>query len=355
MGLTDSKIILCSLLILTACGNHEARDEKPAAKTIVKTATVEEQPVSTTLTLNGRVACDEGLLRKLYIPCTGKVTGIRVEIGDRVRRGQVLATLNSQDAASYHKELRDAESQLRVAERELRTAEDLYASAMLSDRELATAREQVVRLKGEHERLQSVAHINGYQGGAVASITSPINGYVTAKSVYNSCYVDETNNDTPAFEIADLSRVWIVADVYENDLSRIREGAAVTVTTLAWPGEAFHGRIDKACNVFDSESKTMKVRITLPNPDGKLVPGLFANVSVAVASACTTALTVPSASIIFEDGQHYVVLRHDQSYERRPVNILQSNDTITWIAGNLHRGDCVVSQNALLVFEKVKR
>ena len=353
--------IIFSLVALTVCGCHDAKEEKQPSQqgnlpegVVATTATVEEQALCETLTLSGRVACDERLLRKLYIPCTGKIGGISVETGDKVRRGQVLATVSSQDAATHEKELRDAESGLRVAERELRTAEDLYASQMLSERELAAAREEVVRLRAEWERLQQVAGINGYQGGSTATITSPIDGYVTAKSVYNSCYVDETNNDTPAFEIADLSRVWVVADVYENDLARLREGAAATVTTLAWKDETFHGRIDKVYNVIDSESKTMKVRIALPNPDGKLVPGIFASVCVSIPSSQPTALTVPAQSIIFDGGRHYVVVQRGPSLEHREIDVLQTTDTLAWVCGDLRPGEEVVCKNALLVFNQTK-
>ena len=329
---SNSKTILCAMTLLVAfcaCGD-KAEQTAPPADTVLKTAPVAETPLSEELSLSGRVVCDEGLLRKLYIPCTGIISDIRVEIGDRVSRGQVLVTVHSQDAASYQKELSDAESQLRVAERELRMAQDLHESGMLSDKELAAANEDVVRLKVERERLQAVAHINGYHGGSRASIASPIHGYVTAKSVYNNGYVDETNNDTPAFEIADMSRVWVVADVYENDLSRVHEGASVRVTTLAWKDDVFTGKIDKIYHVLDDESKTMKVRITLDNPDGKLVPGIYACVQVSVPSTKPVALTVPSQSVVFE------------------------HDTTTWVSGSLRRGEQVVCQNALLVFNDLK-
>lgn len=352
----NGKTTICAtalLMALGACGGKEAR-WTPPADTVIRTAPVNERPLCEELLLNGRVTCDEGLLRKLYIPCTGKISGIRVEVGDRVGKGEVLATMNSQDAASCQQELNDTESQLRVAERALSMAQDLHAGGMLSDKELAAADEEVVRLQGARERLQAVAHINGYDGGSQARIISPIDGYVTARRVYNNGYVDEANNDTPAFEIADMSRVWVVADVYENDLSRVREGAAVRVTTLAWKDEAFVGKIDKIYHVLDDESKTMKVRVTLDNPDGKLVPGIFACVQVSVPSARPVALTVPSGSVVFEHGSHYVVVRRGKAFERRKVEVLSANDTVAWVSGSLHCGEQVVSHNALLVFNDLK-
>ena len=349
-------IVTCTVVVLAACISCEHKElrEAPPEDAPVTLAEVAERPLCEELTLNGRVACDERLLRKLYIPCTGVISEVRVETGDEVRRGQVLAVMSSQNAAAYQKELSDAASHLRVAERELLTAQELYESDMLSERELATAREEVVRLRAEHERLQSVAGINSYQGGASATIVAPISGRVTAKNVYSNFYVDETNNDMPAFEIADMSRVWIVADVYENDLPKVHEGADVTVTTLAWPDEVFAGQIDKVYHVIDPESKTMKVRITLTNPEGKLVPGIFASVRVSLPSPQPRALTVPSASIIFEDGCNYVVVKHGLSYALRPIEVLHATDTLAWVSGSLHPGEQVGCQNALLVFNDIK-
>jgi cobalt-zinc-cadmium efflux system membrane fusion protein len=114
-------------------------------------------------------------------------------------------------------------------------------------------------------------------------LRSPISGYVTAKNIYNDSYVgpEDSGDGGEALEIANLSRVWVIADVYESDIAKIHQGAAVTVTTMVYDGEVFHGHIDKVYQVLDSESKTMKVRITLDNARGLLRPGMFATVHVS--------------------------------------------------------------------------
>lgn len=349
-------IVLLGLVvaILSSCGAgcDERGDER--LNSVVKTSNVEFGVIEEELLLNAKVTCNERSMRKIYIPCTGKIGDVAVEVGDRVKRGELLAVVSSQDAASYRKELSDAESGLRVAERNLITASELFEHGMLSERDYNEASEEVVRLKAEHERLKAVANINGYHGSATANILAPISGYVMTKSVYNDSYIDDTNNDLPAFEIADISEVWVVADVYENDIAKVHEGANVKVSTLAWPGVMFDGKIDKRFNMIDPESKTMKIRVVLKNPEERLIPGIFASVHVAIESTRMESLKVPSESVVFENGQNYVMLKRGSSFQAIPVDVLRMDRVTTWIEGDLKRGDEVATQNALLVFNDIK-
>lgn len=340
--------------ILSSCGagREERGDER--LNSVVKTSKVEFGVIEEELLLNAKVACNERSMRKIYIPCTGKIGDVTVEVGDRVKRGELLAVVSSLDAASYQKELSVFESGLRVAERNLITASELFGHGMLSVREYNDASEEVVRLKAEHERLKAVANINGYHDSAKANILSPISGYVMTKSIYNDSYIDDTNKDQPAFEIADISEVWVIADVYENDIAKVQEGANVKVSTLAWPGVMFDGKIDKRFNMIDPESKTMKVRVALRNPDEILIPGIFASVHVATESSRMESLKVPSESVVFENGQNYVILKRGSSFDAVSVDVLRMDMVTTWIEGNLQRGDEVVTQNALLMFNDIK-
>ena len=106
---------------------------------------------------------------------------------------------------------------------------------MASDKEVEEAQSRVDMALSEKERLGAVAHVNGYAASSIASITAPMSGYLFAKSVYNGSYIDDTNNDTPAFEIANLESVWVVADVYESDIKHIALGEKVYITVLAYP------------------------------------------------------------------------------------------------------------------------
>lgn len=343
-------------LIVSCTGNktNEGVDSNKAMdslRSVITTATVEEQPMSDELLLNGDIACDESLVGKVFLPCTGRVSGVSVEVGDRVTKGQTLAVVHSTDAAEQQADLNTAKSQLRVAERQLQMEQDMHASGMASDKDVAEARAQVAQLRSQLGRLAATSAINRYGSGSTAVLKAPLTGFITAKNVYNDSYIDDSGNDVPAFEVADISRVWVVADVYESDIAKVHQGSAVTVTTMAYPNRLFRGRIDKIYSMIDADSKTMKVRITLQNREGLLKPGMFATVHVQLDGDRHQACSVPAEAVVFENGNSYVVVRQGSSYQRRQVWPIHSTDSRVWLRdGDVQAGETVVVKNALLVY-----
>lgn len=347
---------LAGLLSLAACSpsKKEAATNtyRSLRSEVVETTPVEKRAFGEELTLNGDVRCDEALVRKVFIPCSGRVSGLTVEVGDQVAAGQRLAIIHSEEAADYNKGLADADAQIKMAQRDYQMKQDMHRSGMVSDKEVAEAREQLLMARNERSRLSAVAGINGFGGKATAVLRSPICGYVTAKNIYNDSYVGQDSGDGgEALEIANLSRVWVIADVYESDIAKIHQGAPVTVTTMAYDGEVFHGHINKVYRVLDSESKTMKVRITLDNARGLLRPGMFATVHVATGGGSAALCCVPAKAIVFDGGVDYVVKEIGKGrYQRQPVKAEHVGHDYAYILSGLQPGERVVSKNALLVF-----
>lgn len=349
-------LLLTGIALMAACSNKSQQAEAEKQLTAIErgkvmaTDTVSVRSIDDELVLNGDVTCDEALLRKVFVPCTGKVTGLKVEVGDRVTRGQLLAIIHSEGAADYRKSLNDAEAQLRMARRDYAIAQDMQMSGMASDKDVEEAHERVEMAKAEHQRLADVAHINGYNGKSVAALTAPIAGHIIAKRIYNDAYVSDDNNDEPAIEIADLRKVWVIADVYESDIAKVHQGAEAVVTTMAYPDVRFAGRIDKVYSVLDSQSKTMKVRVCLDNPDGILRPGMFASVRVSLAAGGRRMAAVPSQAVIFDSGHDYVMVVTPKRVERRPVRVAHTSAGYSYIASGVESGEVVVTKNALLYF-----
>ena len=348
-------IIVIALAFASCKSNSNAPQKSSKNHTdnlaqVITTTTVKERPMNDELLLNGNISCDESLMGKVFIPCTGRVNGVHVEVGDHVARGQVLAVVHSTEAAENTQDLSDARAQLRVALRELRMKKDMQASGMTSDKDVAEARAQVSLLKAQLNRLAVVSGINNYHQGSNAILRSPISGFIISKSVYNDSYVDESSNDTPAFEIADISRVWVIADVYESDIAKVHQGSNVYVTTMAYPDKIFTGKINKIYSMIDEDSKTMKVCITLDNPSGLLKPGMFANVHVTLQEQIHLALCVPAESVIFENGNNYVIVKHGNTYQRQQVTPIHSTDRYIWISSGVRPNDVVVCKNALLMY-----
>lgn len=349
---------LCALLAGCQAGTGDGRE--PIAAThdeeiVITTIQASEGFVNDELVLNGAIACDESKVSKLYIPCSGKVQGVQVEIGDRVERGQLLCAVFSQEAAEHEKLLSDIANEIRIAERELAMRKELHEAGLASDRELMEAQSEVDKAHAERKRLQSVAGVQGFAGQAQASLTAPIAGYVVAKSVYNGSYIDDTNNDTPAFEIANLSSVWVTADVYESDIRKIRPGEQVRITVLAYPGEPIEGRIDKIYKTLDEESKTMKVKVRIANAEERFLPGMFANVHVTLEGAGRRMIEVPAESVIFENGNNYVVVRDNEGkFHRRLVKVAHQDERHAYIASGVKAGETLVEKNAILQYYALK-
>lgn len=349
-------IILAGLLVMTSCKEKNTQAEAEKQLTAIEkgmvtaTAAAELRDLDDELLLNGDVMCDEALLRKVYVPCTGRVSVLTVEVGDHVNSGQRLAVVHSEGAADYRKAMNDAEAELRMAQRLYDMQQDMHKSGMASDREVEEARDRLLTAKAEHQRLNDVASINGYNDKSDAALVAPISGYVISKRIYKDSYVSDDNNDEPAIEIADLHKVWVIADVYESDIAKIRQDAEVTVTTMAFPEVEFRGKINKIYSVLDSESKTMKVRINLGNTEQKLRPGMFANVRVSLSGCGKRMPAVPSSAVIFDNGKDYVMIPTADGYERREVRVAHASAGYSFIASGVKAGEEVITKNVLLYF-----
>lgn len=355
--MTTKMLLLTAVAVmLAACAGkdkqaaNEKRLDRQEKRNVVETTRVTMQPVSDELELNGEVACDEQLLRKVFIPCTGRVSGVSHVVGDYVQAGTLLGVVHSEQAADYHKGLADADAELRMANREYQMQRDMRASGMASDKDVEAARSRVTMAQAERSRLATVAHIEGLGGRANALLRAPISGYITATNIFNDSYVSEDTNNEPAFEIADLRRVWVIADVYESDISKIHTGDPVVVTTVAYQGRKFTGRVDKVNNVLDPDSRTMKIRVTLDNPHGLLKPGMFATAHVMTQRQGERLCCVPTESVIFEHGHNYVVVAEGSRYVRRAIGVAHNSSSYTWVRTGLHENEKIVSKNALLLF-----
>src|ERR1035437_3631145 len=160
-----------------------------------------------------------------------------------------------------------------------------------------------------------------------------------------------SDNNTNLFTISDLKNVWIIANVYESNISSIHLNDGVDVTTLSYPDKVFKGKVDKIMNVLDPTTKVMKVRIVLPNPDYVLKPEMFANVKVT-NDGNKEALCVASSAVIFDHSQNYVLVYHSNSdISIVPVQVINTVDNRSYITGNVKLNDKVVASNTLLIYD----
>ena len=271
MTKTTTSLSLAVALLFVACnGGQDAENAAPSAvEAVSPSAKPSGMPASVaTLTLTGTVVADPSRTERIVAPVDGRVEGLTVEVGDDVSAGMLIARLLGRETAERNIQRRQVESEYYLADREMKLKSSLYNDGLVSERELTEAMERC-----------EVAMTALSQQAAVATgdIRAWRRGTVLRREVTNGQYVQAGDL---MLEVADISRVWVMGDVYESDISRVHEGDTVSVTTLAHPDETWRGTVDKVYSALDPDSKTMKVRIVLLNRDRHLLPGMFATINI---------------------------------------------------------------------------
>jgi len=313
--------------------------------------TVQKCQLVNSITLTGQVDFNQDNVRKIYPMISGNIQNISVALGDNVKQGQVLGTITSSEMAGYSNDLVNAETNLEVAKKNLDKTKDMYKSGLASLTDSLSAEATYVQAKSELNRINRVLKINGGNTQGEFSVIAPISGFIVEKTVNNNTVI-RADNSTNLFTISDLKNVWVWANVYESNISAIRLGDIVSVTTLSYPGRVFKGKIDKILNVLDPTNKVMKVRVALDNSDYALKPQMFASVTV-INPENKQSICISSRALIFDHSQYLVLVYNSKSDVRiTPVQLLNnSNGDKTYIASGLKEGDKIISSQAILIYD----
>ena len=279
-------VFVGGLLLLSACQKKQAVSEEAKAFMLsdtmmkrIELSKVQVQPVRSELTLVGKVIADENRVIKVYPLVGGNVEEVKVEIGDYVHKGQVLASIRSGEVADFERQMIQAQSEVLVAEKNLKTAEDLFESKLNSQREVIVAKKEVENAQAELNRIREVFRIYGLGKTTHYIVKAPIDGFVISKNVNPGMQL-RSDNTEQIFTVGQISDVWVMANVNEGDIPKVKLGMAADIQTISYGQELFRGKVDKIYNVLDPESKTMKVRIQLNNAGYKLKPEMHATVSL---------------------------------------------------------------------------
>jgi len=307
----------------------------------VRTAVVEKRPVGARLDLVGFVAPDESRLKRIQIRAPGWVQELFVSrTGDEVTAGQPLLTLYSPELYQSEQEyLIEARAR---AQRDTSTAghgaslghdDDGAGSALMRLTLLGVPAEEIARLQRVPVAVPRI------------TLRATVNGTVLERNVTQGQYVAA---DVPLFTIADLSTVWVLADLYEMDFGRVRAGDRATFVADALPERSFPARIEFVYPTVSSETRTLKVRLSLANPGGVLKPGMYGR--VRVSGRAGSALTVPGEAVVNTGEHQYVFLaRSDGHFEPRMVwTGAQDGDRVQVLKG-IAEGDTVVASASFLI------
>jgi len=345
---------------LSAC--HEKKQQDTESKDVcisdslskmisidtAKTTTMKDE-----LTLSGEVSSDDNNVVKVFPFSSGQVLAVKVSLGDKVSKGQTLAVMRSADVAGNYTDLSSTQSDVSVAKRQLDQAEYLYKNGISSEREYTEAKENYNKAIAANRKVRDQIAING--GGNTSEsgqlvIKAPESGYIVEKNITAGSFIRQDNSGS-MFTISNMKDVWIWANVFESDISKVKVGYTAKVTTIAYPGKVFMGKVNEISSVLDPDNKVLKIKIALPNPDMLLKPEMFTNV-VITNNENAQAVSVPAKAIIFDSSKNYVVVYNSKcDLKVREVNVIKTVDDISYIASGLNPGDKVISKNGLLLYD----
>ncbi len=348
-----------ALLVLLAagCGGHETPVPDAHAFVLsdtmmkrIRLDTVRLAQVEGVINLNGRIAADENRMASVFAIMSGQVENVDVELGDHVQKGQVLAKIRSGEVAKMERKLIEARSNKEVAEKNLAVKQDLFNSSLLSERKLVEARYDLEKANAELKRMTEVFSIYTFEGGSRFVLRAPVSGYVIRKDIARDVTLPEDNHD-PVFTIAELDKVWVLADVYESDIARVKEGMNAEVTTLSYPGKVMRGKVDRIFNILDPETRTMRIRITLDNPNVLLKPEMIARVQLTFQEN-ENLPAIPADAVIQDAGKHFVMIFKDRrNIAVREIVPARTTANTLWVSEGLQPGEVVISREQLFVYD----
>lgn len=324
----------------------------PAASLLarLKLAPAGTASISETLRVPGRIDFDEKQLARIGASVTGRITDITAQVGDVVRKGAVLANLNSSELSQAQLAYLKAHAELELHRRAVDRARLLFESDVIGSAELqrresefqvstaeARAASDQLRLLGLSTRALEQL---GRQGKIVpvSPVVSGLNGVVVERTVTPGQVVQPAD---ALFTVADLSRVWAVAEVPERQASAVHNGQQVLIEVPALDNAVLVGKLIFVSQTLAPETRTVLVRTELSNADGRLKPGMLA--AMLIAAEAETRLVVPSSAIVRENNRdHVYVALAENRFRLTPVTLGPEQDARRPVLGGLQEGERIV-------------
>ena len=336
--------------------------KEQVAEAKITTEPVADQDVDDVITTSGRVTFDDLKVSHVFSPVTGRVVKIDANLGDRVKKGQTLAVIQSADVGSATSDIGKADADLIAAQHDYDRKKDLFASHAASGADLETAEDNYRKAKAEKDRaVQKGALFRaGGNSESVSSgfgLTSSIDGEVIARTVSPGVEVQGqygAGSAVELFTVGELDTVWVLADIYEMDIARLKVGAKALVKVVSYPGKIFEGRVDWVSGMLDPTTRTAKIRCVFDNKDRLLKPEMYAEVDVAVDQK--RALAIPRSSIVRMGDQTVVFAETGTTpdgkvkYDRMPVSV-DEGEASNWlpVAHGVEAGAKIVTSGSILL------
>jgi len=364
----------CALLLGTSCSSHDSENmtsysggsssNNAQLFTIpqdqmahIQIVTVEPASLTRTLRLTGVVAFNGFATTPVITQVGGLVSRILVSPGEAVKRGQALLYVSSPDFSQLRATYLKANDAYQVAEKEYERAKDLFDHHAVAERDLLAAESARVQASADLQSSQQALQVLGFHNmDEVAKSSSspeipvlaPISGEIVERLVSQGQVIQA--GATQAFTISNMSTVWVLANVYQQDLPYVHVGDAVVTTADSYPGKEFHGKIAYVAPALDPATRTLQARIDVKNPHEELKKDMYV-ASLVQAGKISNAFTLPNAAILRgnENEPYVYVSAGNNQFQRRNVTLGETTEAATQITSGLAAGDRVIADGSLFV------
>jgi len=246
---------------------------------LFQTVKVETRDLPTELRANGTVQPDVNKTIHVTSLGSGRVVDLKARLGDYVKKGQVLLVISSPDLAGAMGDYRKASADEALAAKALERAQLLYSKGAFAQKDLEVAENADAKAKSDQQTAENRLRVLGgdpAHPSTMIELRAPVGGTIVEQNVAGFEGIKSLDNTPNLFTIADLSNVWVVCDVYENDLGEVHVGDPAEVRLNALPDRVFKGNVSDVARVLDPNTRSAKVRIVLANRDGAFRPGMYA-------------------------------------------------------------------------------
>jgi membrane fusion protein, heavy metal efflux system len=312
---------------------------------------VSAQAVSPKLLIPAVVESDPARTAAVLTPLSGRLIALKVALGDRVSRGQVLAVIDSADLAQAYDENDKAADSFKLTEKNLHRQEAQNKLGVASDRDLDQAKSDFAQTAAEYARTQARLKMLGASGENKASsrqlsVTAPVSGSVTSLSVAAGNMI---NDPTQALmTIADLSTIWVTALVPEKDIAAVSKNQDAQVRVAAYPDQVRQGKVLFVSDVIEPDSRRAKIRIAFANADYLLKPNMFA--TVVLAGRERSLIVLPSSALLMNNDRTSVfVAVAPWTFERRDVDAELEEGKSVAIRSGVNAGEQVLVKGGILL------
>lgn len=317
-------------------------------------STVGRQAYAPTLSTTGVVTAIPSCYAEVAAPFPGRVVRSLVKIGQTVKAGTPLFEISASDYAEVVKRFIQSKSEMDMAKRALDRIQDLHNNKVASAKELDEAKTAYAMAMEEYHHALAVAKeyqidLNKAEVGQPMIVRSPISGRVLSNDLVIGEYLKE--DAAAKVVVADLSKVWVKANVNEMDAPYVDGIDDVEVSLVARPDSVFRGRLTYTGGVLDPETRSVETIIECENTHRQLLPNMYARVNMHIQSL--SSIVIPKDAVLQNDKGRYVLREiNDSTFVRTPVETMSINERLLRVLNGLNEGDRIVTEGAFYLINK---